>query len=144
MDKIVITYKNSDLDCLASAYAYSEFLIKTGVNASYYIYGTVQEEVKIVCNLFNIKLKNKLERIENEDIIVVDTNTLSSVDYVNPKNIIEIIDHHPNSGDIKYCENAILKLYDIGAVCTIIAEMFKNNNIDISRESAILLYYGII
>ena len=35
-------------------------------------------------------------------------------------------------------------MYDIGAVCTIIAEMFKNNNIGISRESAILLYYGII
>ena len=32
----------------------------------------------------------------------------------------------------------------MGAVCTIIAEMFKENNIDISRESAILLYYGII
>ena len=63
---------------------------------------------------------------------------------VKPENIVEIIDHHPNSGDIKFCENAILKLYEVGAVCTIIAEMFKDNNINISRESAILLYYGII
>ena len=144
MEKIVITYKNSDLDCLASAYAYAEYLTKTGHSASYYIGGVVQKEVKIVCDLFNISLENEVESIKDKEVIVVDTNTLSSVDYVNPKQIIEIIDHHPNSGDIKYCPNATLKLYDIGAVCTVIADMFKNNNIGISRESAILLYYGII
>lgn len=32
----------------------------------------------------------------------------------------------------------------IGAAATLVAERFKNNNIDISRESAILLYNGII
>lgn len=144
MNKIVVTYKNADLDCVASAYAYAEYLNKIGILSTYYISGMVQDEVNIVCNLFNISLINKVSKIEDEDIIVVDTNTLSSIDYVKPQNIIEFIDHHPNSGDIKYCENATLKLYDVGAVCTIIAEMFKENNIAISRESAILLYYGII
>ena len=119
-------------------------LTKKGTNASYYISGLVQDEVNIVCKIFNILLSNKIKEIGDEDIIVVDTNTLSSVDYVKPQNIIEFIDHHPDSGDIKYCENAVLRLYEVGAVCTIIAEMFKENNIDISRESAILLYYGII
>ncbi len=28
MDKIVVTYKNADLDCVASAYAYAEYLSK--------------------------------------------------------------------------------------------------------------------
>ena len=32
----------------------------------------------------------------------------------------------------------------IGAAATLVAERFKNNNIDISRESAILLYNGIL
>jgi len=27
MNKIVITYKNADLDCVASAYAYAEYLV---------------------------------------------------------------------------------------------------------------------
>lgn len=144
MNKIVVTYKNADLDCVASAYAYAEYLNKIGSASTYYIYGLVQHEVNIVCNLFNIKLTNKIKEITNEEIIVVDTNTLSSVDYVKPKNIVEIIDHHPDSKDIRFCENAVLKLYEVGAVCTIIAEMFKENNVNISRESAILLYYGII
>lgn len=30
MDKIVVTYNNADLDCVASAYAYAEYLNKTG------------------------------------------------------------------------------------------------------------------
>lgn len=144
MDKIVVTYKNADMDCVASAYAYAEYLNKTGSPASYYVSGIVQDEVNIVCNLFDISLTNKVKEIGDEEIIVVDTNTLSSIDYVKPQNIVEFIDHHPDSGDIKLCENAVLKLYEIGAICTIIAEMFKNNNVDISRDSAILLYYGII
>lgn len=144
MNKIVITYKNADLDCVASAYAYAEYLNKTGSTASYYINGIVQDEVSIVCDIFNICLSNKVKEIGEEKIIVVDTNTLSSIDCVKPQNIIEFIDHHPDSGDIKFCENAILKLYEVGAVCTIIAEMFKENNIDISKESTVLLYYGII
>lgn len=144
MDKIVVTYKNADLDCVASAYAYAEYLTKMGFVASYYVYGTVQAEVNIVCDIFNILLSNKVEKISDEEIIVVDTNTLSSVNYVKPENIIEFIDHHPDSGDIRFCKNAVLRLYEVGAVCTIIAEMYKNNNVDITRNSAILLYYGII
>lgn len=61
MNKIVITYNNPDLDGVASAYAYSEYLTKTGYNASYYVKGTVQSEVDIVCNIFNIKLTNKVK-----------------------------------------------------------------------------------
>ena len=56
MNKIVVTYKNADLDCVASAYAYAEYLTKTGTNASYFISGLVQDEVNIVCKLFNILL----------------------------------------------------------------------------------------
>ena len=101
MEKIVITYKNSDLDCLASAYAYSEYLNKIGEKASYYVYGKVQKEAEIVCELFNIAIDNAVKEITNEDIIAVDTNSLSSIDYVNPDNIVLFIDHHPNSGDIQ-------------------------------------------
>ncbi len=47
MKKMVITYKNADLDCVASAYAYSKFLNKRGYKANYYISGEVQSEVTL-------------------------------------------------------------------------------------------------
>lgn len=142
MEKVVVTYTNPDLDGVASAFAYSELINKQGESASYYINGVVQKEIEVVCSLFNIKLHNKLEELSNKKIIVVDTNTLSAVDFISPEQIIEVIDHHPLSGD--HFENAVVEIQQIGAVCTIIAEKFKEKKIKISRESAILLYYGII
>ena len=140
--KAVITYKNADLDCVASAYAYSEFLNKTGQQSSYYIRGVVQKEVDIVAALFEINLDRSERSLEGDDIVVVDTNTYSSIDYVDKAQIVEVIDHHPLSEDVY--ENAVMDVQQIGAVCTIIAERFKESNIPISRESAILLYYGIV
>lgn len=140
--KVVITYKNADLDCVASAYAYSEYLNKKGEQTDYYISGIVQEEVSIVCSMFGIELKDSVKNLTGEDIIVVDTNTYSSIDFVKPEQIIEVIDHHPRSNDT--FENASIDIEQIGAVCTMIGEKFKTDNIGISRESAILLYYGII
>lgn len=142
MRKIVVTYTNADLDCVASAYAYSEYLNKQGDKADYYISGKVQREVDIVCSLFDIKLHNEIDKIQDEQVIVVDTNTLSAVSFVSPNQIIEVIDHHPESGD-KF-ENAVVDIQQLGAVCTMIAERFKESEIDISRETAILLYYGIV
>ena len=140
--KVVITYKNADLDCVASAYAYSEYLNKKGENTNYFISGVVQNEVEVVCNMFGIELTSGVKSINGEPVIVVDTNTFSSIDFVNPEQIIEIIDHHPRSTDV--FENATIDIEQIGAVCTMITEKYKKDNISISRESAILLYYGII
>lgn len=142
MEKLVVTYTNADLDCLASAYAYAEYLNKQGENANYYISGQLQREVDIVCSLFNIELDNNIKEIGDKQVVMVDTNTLSSVSFVNPKQIVEVIDHHPESGDI--FENATIDIQQIGAVCTMIAEKYKEKETEISRESAILLYYGIV
>lgn len=142
MKKIVVTYTNADLDCVASSYAYAEYLNKQGESANYYISGKVQKEVNVVCELFNIDLQNEIEEISDKQIIVVDTNTLSAVNFVSPKQIIEVIDHHPESGD-KF-ENAVMDIQQIGAVCTMIAERFKEKGMKISKDSAILLYYGIV
>ena len=140
--KTVITYKNADLDCVASAYAYSEFLNKSGIQSNYYIGGIVQEEVNVICSHFGIELSKLNDDISNNEIIVVDTSTYSSIDFINPDQVVEILDHHPRSND-EY-KNAKITIEQIGAVCTMIAEKFKNSGIPISDSSAILLYYGII
>lgn len=142
MDKLVITYRNADLDCLASAYAYAEFLKKLGEDAGYFIIGNMLKEVDIVCSMFNIELDRSKMNTDGKQIVVVDTNIIDEADSVLPEQVVEVIDHHPKSGDV--FENAIVDIQPIGAVCTMIAERYKDNNIEISRESAILLYYGII
>lgn len=143
MSKVVVTYTNADLDCVASAYGYAEFLRNIGEDADYFISGKVQDEVNIVCSMFDIDVKNDREQVSpNEQVVVVDTNKISAVSFVNPDQVVEVIDHHPESGD--EFKNASMDIQKIGAVCTMIAEKFEKEKIELSRETAILLYYGIV
>ncbi len=145
MRKVVTTYINPDMDGISLMYAYTEFLRKKHENAEYYFEGIMKKEAKIVLEMFNINL-NSIARIENNDkIVLVDTNYLSEISKaVKQENIVEVIDHHNRESWLD--ENPALKkqIEPIGAAATLVAERFKNENIDISRESAILLYYGII
>lgn len=144
MKRIVTSYESPDLDGVSSMYAYSEYLNKTGIESDYYISKQPKKEVGIVCDLFNIQLDG-IEKIEdNQEVVVVDTNNLLEVPFVNPEYIVEIIDHHSKNESSQKSTKAKIQIERLGAVATLIAEKFKENHIPISRNSAILLYYGII
>lgn len=144
MKRIVTSYQSPDLDGVSSMYAYSEYLTKIGEESSYFISGEPKQEVKIVCDLFNIKLMGENNIQDNEEVVIVDTNNLEEVPFVNPNSIVEIIDHHSKNKSSEKCAKAKIQIERLGAVATLIAEKFKDTNTPISRESAILLYYGII
>lgn len=145
MRKVVTTYINPDMDGIALMYAYAEFLRKKGEQASYYFEGTMKKEAEIVLNRFNIKL-DYINKIEDDDqIILVDTNYLSEIaKEIKKENIVEIIDHHNRDSWLDEKNSIKIQIELIGAASTLVAERFKNENVEISRESAILLYYGII
>ena len=145
MRKVVTTYINPDMDGIALMYAYAEFLRKKGEQASYYFEGTMKKEAEIVLNRFNIKL-DYINKIEDDDqIILVDTNYLSEIaKEIKKENIVEIIDHHNRDSWLDEKNSIKIQIELIGAASTLVAERFKNENVQISRESAILLYYGII
>lgn len=145
MRKVVTTYINPDMDGIALMYAYAEFLRKKGEKASYYFEGTMKKEAEIVLQKFNIKLNNAT-RIENENkIVLVDTNYLTEIPKdIKTENIVEIIDHHNRDSWLDDKNDIKVQIELIGAAATLVAERYKNENIKISRESAILLYYGII
>lgn len=142
--RIVTSYEEPDLDGVSSMYAYAEYLNKIGIPSNYYIKGNPKKEVGIVCNLFNIELNGLKEIYANQEAVVLDTNNLEEVPFLKSEQIIEIIDHHSRHKSSEQCKNAKIQIERLGAVATLIAEKFKDNNITISRESAILLYYGII
>ena len=144
MKKIVTSYYGPDLDGVASMFAYAEYLRNKGEDAYYYINGKPKEEVKIVCDIFNIEL-NSLKRWEKpSEAVLVDLNNVSRLDFIKPEEVVDIIDHHVKTDGCKLCINAKVQIELLGAAATLVAERFKNENIKISRESAILLYYGII
>ena len=59
---------------------------------------------------------------------------------IEKENIVEIIDHHNKDSWLESRNDIKVQIELIGAAATLVAKRFKNENIKISRESAILLY----
>ena len=143
--KIITTYTSPDIDGIGCMYAYAELLKKSGEDAGYYFEGKLKKEVEIILEKFKIKLNNVHEINDNDNIILVDNNELSFLPKCIKQNqITEIIDHHPMRNWLKDNTTVKCQIELIGAAATLVAERYYNQNIEISRESAILLYYGII
>lgn len=139
---IVTSYEHPDLDGISSMYAYSEYLNKTGKSSRYYVRENIKTEPHIVCDMFGIELDSVDEIEKDANIVLVDTNNPKMVPFVNENKIVEIIDHHKLRFDLP--EYITYEIEEIGAAATLVGDRFRKNNIPISRNSAILLYYGIM
>ncbi|KXZ39147.1 manganese-dependent inorganic pyrophosphatase [Alkalithermobacter thermoalcaliphilus JW-YL-7 = DSM 7308] len=77
-------------------------------------------------------------------VILVDHNEYSqSADGLNEAEILEIVDHH-KIGDIYTCVPINFRNMPVGSTCTIIYNMYKEQNIDIDYKTAGVLLAGII
>jgi len=74
----------------------------------------------------------------------VDASDLNGLEgKIAPEKVIEIIDHRKVHEADKF-PNAKVQIEFVGAAATLVAEKFMQNNIAISKESAILIYGAII
>ncbi len=145
--KILVTaYQNPDLDGTACAFAYSEFLKKKGEDAVAGIFGTIHREAQFVFDEFGIsKMKNAEKLVEKyENIVLVDSSDLKGISKeIDPSKVVGIIDHRKINQANKF-PNAKVQIELVGSAATLIAEKFYKNKIEISKESAALLYSSIV
>jgi len=144
--KILITsYRNPDVDGTGCAYAYAEFLKNKEVDAIAAFFGKIHREAQFVVDEFNIVV-NKAEDFIDEynKIILVDSSEIVSLPgEIKHGQVIEIIDHR-QSDDLDKFTNAKVQIELVGSCATLIAEKFYNEKMNISRESAALLYSAIV
>lgn len=146
MKQILITcYVNPDLDGVAGAIAYCEFLQKTGKNAVVGIIGEPHDEVKYILDRYNFTYPQTILNSDNfNEVILVDASDLNGLEgKIAPEKVIEIIDHRKINEADKF-PNAKVQIELVGSASTLIAEKFIQNNINISKESATLLCGAII
>lgn len=146
MKSILITgYVNPDLDAVAGTIAYSEFLNKTGKNTMIGLIGQPHEEARYILDTYKIKYPEIIDNADNfDEVILVDASDLIGIEgKIAPLKVIEIIDHRKVHEADKF-PNAKVQIELVGSASTLVAERFINNNIDISKESAILLCGAII
>ena len=142
---LVTTYVNPDLDGIAGAIAYAEFLTKIGQDVIIGMMGQPHDEAKYLLDRFNIQYPSLISNSDDYDqVILLDASDLNALQgKINPKKVIEIIDHRKVHEADKF-PNAKVQIELVGAGATLIAEKFMQNNIQISKESAILIYGAII
>lgn len=146
MNPILVTcYVNPDLDGFAGAFAYAEFLNKKGIIAQAGIIGEPHDEIKYVLDRFNLPGLKTITNADNfTDVILVDASDLIGLEgRVAPEKVIEIIDHRQINEAEKF-PRAKTQIELVGAAATLVAEKFKQENIQISKASALLIYSAII
>lgn len=145
MGKVVVTsYCDPDLDGLACAVAYAEFLNKTGAPAVIRLFGEPHIEARYVLQRFGFTFEQDLAA-SLERVILVDASELRDVEDLPLKseNIIEVIDHRRSHDAVSFT-NAKIQIELVGAAATLIAEKFYQQRVGISVMATTLLYGGII
>ncbi len=148
MELIVIGHKNPDTDSIISSMIvsyYSDSLF--GHHAVAKRAGELNNETKFILNHLTestINLPELIKEIKEEEVILVDTTEPTQlIEGVNEKNLFAIIDHH-NLGGLKSSKQVYARIEPLGCTCTILYEILKEKNLEITSEVACLMASAII
>lgn len=147
MSKVLIFgHKNPDTDTICSAIAMADLKTKMGNDVEAVRLGNLNEETKFVLDYFNVEAPREIGDVSKEakEVILVDHNEREqSADGIENVEVIEVVDHHrianfETSGPLYY------RAEPVGCTATILAKMYKERNIEITKEIAGLLFSAIV
>jgi inorganic pyrophosphatase/exopolyphosphatase len=143
---IVTSYDSPDLDGIACAIAYTEFLNQKGISAKALYFGDLGLEVEFVKNYtHNFAIEKHSGAYEPDfDFVLVDTSDPDAIDPAIPlPKVKEIFDHRQLVFVEKFI-NATKHIELVGSCATLMAEQFKTAGLIPSKNSAIYLYSAIV
>lgn len=143
---IIQTHNYPDPDALASAYGLQYLLKHFGTKAKLCHVGNVERaSVEYIVERFGINLdcfSDNYDMIETDQIILVDGQKFNANMTDLPGDEIACIDHHPIFIN-RDCEYKYSDIRVVGACSSIIASYFFESNIEIPKEVATILLYGL-
>ncbi|MEG1311315.1 MAG: manganese-dependent inorganic pyrophosphatase [Romboutsia sp.] len=148
MSLLVFGHKNPDTDSICSSISLSYLKNSLGIDAKPYALGEVRKEAQFVLDYFNVDAPEILDTtktsIKGLDVVLVDHNEyIQSADGIEDANIVEIVDHHKIGG---ICTDVPIsfRVMPVGCSCTVIYNMYKENNVKIPYHIAGLLLSAIL
>ncbi|WP_296645509.1 manganese-dependent inorganic pyrophosphatase [Romboutsia sp. 13368] len=143
MSLLVFGHKNPDTDSICSSISLSYLKNQLGFDAKPYALGEVRKEAQFALDYFNVDAPELLTDIENKDVVLVDHNELAqTADGIEKANIVEIVDHH--KVEISTEVPISIRVMPVGCTCTIVYQMFKENNVEVPKHIAGLLLSAIL
>ena len=146
MSLFVFGHKSPDTDSICSAVSLAYLKNKLGVEAKAYALEEPRKEAKFVLDYFKVEAPEVLPAgaIKGQDVVLVDHNEVAqTADDIAEANLVEIIDHH-KIGGLSTDLPISVRIMPVGCTCTIIYNLFKENNVEIPYEIAGLLLSAIL
>ena len=145
-DKIyVVGHKSPDTDSVTSAIAYANLKNALGMKeAVAAAAGDINNETKFLLDYFKVPYPEKLTDATDKKLILVDHNEMAqAVDKLNMENIVEVVDHH-KIGGLATGKPIFFLNEPVGATGGIIANLYEQNKVPISKEMAGLMMSAIL
>jgi manganese-dependent inorganic pyrophosphatase len=141
----VVGHKSPDTDSVTSAIAYSNLKNLLGMkNVIPVAAGEINNETKFLLEHFKIKAPMKLTDASGKKVILVDHNeTGQAVDNLDKAEIVEIVDHH-KIGGLQTGKPIFFLNEPVGATGTIIAGLYEQNKVAITKDIAGLMMSAIL
>ena len=140
-----ISHKSPDLDSVVASIAYAALKNKLSDNEEYAAAsaGAINKETAYILDKFNINRPQVLDNIAGKTVVLVDHNEPSQIqDGFESAKIIEVLDHHKIKFD---CSEPIqLEVRPWGSSCSIVADKYFANEVEIEKELASALLAGVL
>lgn len=140
-DKIyIIGHASPDLDSVAAAICYSEYKNKKEGADKYApaIAGKPNKETEYVLEKFGFDIPERIESASGLKAVLVDHNEFSqAIAGIEEAVIVEVLDHH--KVNFSYGEPIPFTVKPWGSSCSIIADMYFQDKMDLTPEAAGLM-----
>ena len=140
----VVGHKNPDSDSICSALVGAELLKARGLDAKAVRQGELNRETQHILNQAGVEQPEMCTGVAGEKIWLVDYSDLAQgPDDIAEAEIMGIVDHH-RLGDVTTTNPLEAWIWPVGCTCTIMFNLFKMENTEITRPLAILMMSAIL
>ena len=143
---IVFGHKSPDTDTICSSIVMADLQTKIrGEKVTPCRLGEINEETKFALKKFKAEEPKLIEKVEQgQRVILVDHNEFSqSVEGIENAKIEAVVDHH-RINNFETSEPLFYYAQPVGCTSTILFELYKSNNIEITAQMAGLMLSAII
>ncbi len=135
----VVGHSNPDTDSVAAAISFANYLRATGTDAVAVMQSSADSlnpESTMVLDRFNLAAPEELTDAAGKDMALVDFSDIAQGPAnIMDSNIVAVVDHH-KIGDITTGNPILFNAQPVGCTCTVLYDMYKNNNVDLPKDIA--------
>ncbi|GAL07163.1 manganese-dependent inorganic pyrophosphatase [Photobacterium aphoticum] len=140
----VVGHKNPDSDSICSALVGAELLKARGLEAKAVRQGELNRETQHILAQAGVEQPEMCTGVAGEKIWLVDYSDLAQgPDDIADAEIMGIVDHH-RLGDVTTVNPLEAWIWPVGCTCTIMFNLFKMENAEITRPLAVLMMSAIL